>query len=407
MRYGNKLLATITIVTGTVITAMTAQTATAQQYYEPDANYPGQYTPDANARHNNAIYGEERRRTKRLRRQIRRERRARKRAARQRLYDVRQRENNKINQGGYDYYGNPVPRSAQRPVHRTRERVKLIYVPLPRAKPYRQPVVKVATTPTAPKLFVPTPDVAPEKAPEKTVAKKAVEIATLPKIEIETLPNPLAPKVFTPTTPKVTAPKVTTPKIAKPVVETKEIAEPAVPKVTTPKVVIPVKPEKKIKYTTFADTLRKIRERNNAKKQQVAKTLADEQPKTPTPIIAAPKVEKPTIAKPVVKIPTVTEPTIKKVEVEKIEVKKPEIKKIAALTPKVITKSTDEEPRPAANQISCSKAKKIITDYGFSDVTKITCKGKAYDFKAKRDGTPFKITLSSLSGELTKVLRQK
>ncbi|VAV92399.1 hypothetical protein MNBD_ALPHA08-2027 [hydrothermal vent metagenome] len=63
--------------------------------------------------------------------------------------------------------------------------------------------------------------------------------------------------------------------------------------------------------------------------------------------------------------------------------------------------------RQASNQLSCDKAKSIVTDFGFSDVTARTCTGTVYDFNAKRDGNPYSVKVSSLSGELKGVKKIK
>ncbi len=65
-----------------------------------------------------------------------------------------------------------------------------------------------------------------------------------------------------------------------------------------------------------------------------------------------------------------------------------------------------EIPRPSS-QISCARGRSIIADFGFSDITQKNCSGKTYDFAAKRDGDTYFIKLSSLSGELIDVNKQK
>ncbi len=61
----------------------------------------------------------------------------------------------------------------------------------------------------------------------------------------------------------------------------------------------------------------------------------------------------------------------------------------------------------ASNQLSCAKAKSIVSDYGFSGITARTCTGTVYDFTAKRDGKPYSVKVSSLSGELKGVKKIK
>lgn len=444
MGYGNKIIGAITLLSATFISA-TISTSSASPYiqvaqgatvYGPDGQI---YTVDENARRNNQSYVDEERRNRRIRRQIRRENRARSRtrarAERQRLYDVRRRENRGRENGGYvqkyDYYGNPIIQPNQKRRYTTyptykqprkaRERVKLVYVPIPRAKPYHlaKPSRVIAQKPTSPNAVPTIPTVAapptaitpptiiapnviktataPIKQSKEVVAKPTAEVATLPKIEIETLPNPSSSKPST--NPPV--------EVEKPL--EKKIVE--APKVETKK------PEKKIKYTTFSETLRKIRERNAAQKKLEQKNNVKVVKSTEKPAPNKPKI-KPVETKPV-KIKQVETKPIKIKKVASLEpAKKPQPTKVVPikLAPEPKTKQIEiitqkpvieEAPKPAANQISCKKAQKIIVDYGFSDVKKITCKGKDYNFSAKRDGTPFKITLSALSGELTKVLRQK
>jgi hypothetical protein len=56
--------------------------------------------------------------------------------------------------------------------------------------------------------------------------------------------------------------------------------------------------------------------------------------------------------------------------------------------------------------VSCDKATKIVSDYGFTQVKATSCAGKVYAFNAQRDGKPFTIKVSSASGELTEVKKQ-
>jgi hypothetical protein len=59
-----------------------------------------------------------------------------------------------------------------------------------------------------------------------------------------------------------------------------------------------------------------------------------------------------------------------------------------------------------ASGISCDKATRIVSDYGFTQVKATSCKGKVYAFNALRDGKPFTIKVSAASGELTEVKKQ-
>lgn len=47
----------------------------------------------------------------------------------------------------------------------------------------------------------------------------------------------------------------------------------------------------------------------------------------------------------------------------------------------------------------------LIGQYGFKDVEPKLCSGDIYDFLATRDGKTFSISVSALTGELTKVGR--
>jgi hypothetical protein len=58
---------------------------------------------------------------------------------------------------------------------------------------------------------------------------------------------------------------------------------------------------------------------------------------------------------------------------------------------------------PASTAITCARATKIVSEYGFSAVQSTNCKGQIYSFKAVRDGKNFSIKLSAKNGELTEV----
>jgi len=60
----------------------------------------------------------------------------------------------------------------------------------------------------------------------------------------------------------------------------------------------------------------------------------------------------------------------------------------------------------SGGRISCDKARRIVSGFGFSDVHALACSGKEYGFSAKRDGKDFDIRLSSLTGELIRVKRR-
>jgi hypothetical protein len=81
-------------------------------------------------------------------------------------------------------------------------------------------------------------------------------------------------------------------------------------------------------------------------------------------------------------------------------------KKTTNLPPaKPATKQTKPADKKAAG-MSCDKATKIVSDYGFTQVKPTSCTGKVYAFNAQRDGKPFVVKLSSASGELTEVKKQ-
>ena len=60
-----------------------------------------------------------------------------------------------------------------------------------------------------------------------------------------------------------------------------------------------------------------------------------------------------------------------------------------------------------SNQLSCDKAKSIVSGFGFSNITTLSCTGAVYGFNAKRDGKPYSVKVSSLSGELKGVKKIK
>ena len=228
------------------------------------------------------------------------------RQGRQRLDDARRNGQN----GQYEHddrYVAPRLRQTSRPA--PQKRLRLSYVPLPRTKPYhlvpQVSVLKTATNPqtgrritidngSKPSDFDQRP-VWKANPAEKTVSKKDIEVAKLPKI------NAVKPKINT-------------------------VKNAFAPAATKPKT-----------KTTFKPIRIKV-----------------------------------------VKTPTATKP------------RKPR-------KPRKLT----------ANQLSCDKAKTIVSDFGFSDITPRTCTGTVYDFNAKRDGKPYSVKVSSLSGELKGVKKIK
>jgi hypothetical protein len=69
-------------------------------------------------------------------------------------------------------------------------------------------------------------------------------------------------------------------------------------------------------------------------------------------------------------------------------------------------KSVTKPAQKKSAGISCDKATKIVSGYGFTQVRPTGCTGKVYAFNAQRDGKPFMIKMSSASGELTEVKKQ-
>ena len=65
--------------------------------------------------------------------------------------------------------------------------------------------------------------------------------------------------------------------------------------------------------------------------------------------------------------------------------------------------STGKKTTRAATAISCDNAEKIVSGYGFANVTPTTCTGQVFAFNATRSGKSYVIKLSSASGELTEV----
>jgi len=93
-------------------------------------------------------------------------------------------------------------------------------------------------------------------------------------------------------------------------------------------------------------------------------------------------------------------------------VKKP-AKRVTGETKKTSSKPASNTPASgtdatarttdSAKAVTCDKATKIVTGYGFSMVKPTDCHGQVYAFDAKRDGKAYTIKLSSVSGELTEV----
>jgi hypothetical protein len=104
-------------------------------------------------------------------------------------------------------------------------------------------------------------------------------------------------------------------------------------------------------------------------------------------------------------------PKKKKKTVKAVPVTKPVVKKSVAATEKktVITTekksvvSAEKKSVPTTTGMSCDKAEKIVSGYGFTSVKPTTCTGQVFAFNATRSGKAYVIKLSSASGELTEV----
>lgn len=140
---------------------------------------------------------------------------------------------------------------------------------------------------------------------------------------------------------------------------------------------------------------------------------ADKKPadKKQIEIAALPKVIAPTPAK-----TKTTKPVIAKIETVKPKAVQPKTKTTfkpirieMVKNPKTagFRQPRAVKPRLASNQLSCDKVKSIVSGFGFSDITTLTCTGTVYDFNARRDGNPYTIKVSSLSGELKGVKKIK
>lgn len=74
-----------------------------------------------------------------------------------------------------------------------------------------------------------------------------------------------------------------------------------------------------------------------------------------------------------------------------------------AVVKKKATRSTGNKTPSADSAISCDRAEKIVSGYGFANVTANTCTGQVFAFNAMRSGNAYVIKLNSASGELTEV----
>ena len=93
----------------------------------------------------------------------------------------------------------------------------------------------------------------------------------------------------------------------------------------------------------------------------------------------------------------------KKKTAKAIPVPKPETGKSLASAESNTVTITEKKAAPATAGMSCDKAEKIVSGYGFTSVKPTTCTGQVFAFNATRSGKAFVIKLSSTSGELTEV----
>ncbi len=112
--------------------------------------------------------------------------------------------------------------------------------------------------------------------------------------------------------------------------------------------------------------------------------------------------------------PVYVPPKKKKKAVKSVSVPKPVVKKPVAAAEKKPDEAAEKKAValvekktvPAAQVtggMSCDKAEKIVSGYGFTSVKPTTCTGQVFAFNATRSGKAYVIKLSSASGELTEV----
>jgi hypothetical protein len=116
------------------------------------------------------------------------------------------------------------------------------------------------------------------------------------------------------------------------------------------------------------------------------------------PVYIAPKKKKTVKAAPAPK------PVIKKsvASTEKKAVTSTETQSLASVEKKAVA-PTEKKTAVTASGMSCDKAEKIVSSYGFTSVKPTTCTGQVFAFNATRSGKTYVIKLSSASGELTEV----
>jgi hypothetical protein len=94
----------------------------------------------------------------------------------------------------------------------------------------------------------------------------------------------------------------------------------------------------------------------------------------------------------------------KKKTVKAVPVTKSVVKKSVAATEGETVIAVEKKTVPATTTgMSCDKAEKIVSGYGFTSVKPTTCTGQVFAFNATRSGKAYVIKLSSASGELTEV----
>ncbi|MEP7174117.1 MAG: hypothetical protein ABI705_11565 [Aestuariivirga sp.] len=116
------------------------------------------------------------------------------------------------------------------------------------------------------------------------------------------------------------------------------------------------------------------------------------------PVYIAPKKKKTVKAAPVPK------PVVKKsmASTEKKAVTSAETTSVASVEKKAVVPA-EKKAAAAATGMSCDKAEKIVSGYGFTSVKPAACTGQVFAFNATRSGKAYVIKLSSASGELTEV----
>ena len=118
------------------------------------------------------------------------------------------------------------------------------------------------------------------------------------------------------------------------------------------------------------------------------------------PVYIAPKKK----TKKTVKADPVPKPVAKKsvTAAQKKALTKTETTSLASVEKKAVAPA-EKKTAAAAGGMSCEKAEKIVSGYGFTSVKPTACSGQVFAFNATRSGKSYVIKLSSASGELTEV----